>query len=445
MCWGALDAGALWLEGVAGRGLGREAWGRWGRWTAERGAVLALALGVAGLAAAGWAQGAPGAFVLAGILLLAYAWPEAAVLLLPCALMASPRLPWGGAGDELLFVRLDHLLCFGAALRLLVRPGFAVPPGTAAGLLLFAWAAVCTALGVARGHMTPGAALLPLAQWVHLGLVYWVAAAAAPRLGRAGLYAWALPIIAAAGYGVAEIAWPLESMPGLRYRAFERGWFAGEANHFGGLFASAVVVGLMLATTRRHRVLGLGLAIAATAGLWSTGSRGSVIALAAGLAACAAWRWRWARAPLAAGAVAALLAFLWLPWEGALSPGSSLLDRLVAWKSALGTVPTHPLAGLGLGARHRSYYDNHYLLLLAETGLPGLLLLVLALYTVLRRAAVDTRADPALRAALFAALAVWSAHALSNVTFLITAVAGPAAWLMGFGFSSGADRAVEDP
>jgi len=117
-------------------------------------------------------------------------------------------------------------------------------------------------------------------------------------------------------------------------------------------------------------------------------------------------------------------------------PGSSMHDRLVAWKSALSTVAAYPLLGLGGAARHRSFYDNHYVMALAETGMAGLLAwlywlacMAKTLWHSMRGAEIRRWCLTAGTTAGWAALCV---HALANISFVVTVVAGPALWWTGY-------------
>jgi len=372
------------------------------------------------------------------LLAAAFAAPSAATALLPLAFAASWRFALGGTADEDLFLRASDALAMGALLRLLVLPDAASAtrlreldafgPVLTASLLLFAALLASALAGIAQGTLAaPQAALLPALQWAALaaaGLLAWVHA---PALGRYGLLAWCAAITTAAGFGLAEIVAPLE--PAARYRAFERLWFDGQSNHYGGLFAFAACAGAGLAMQLRSRILGVGLALIATAGLYAAQSRSSMLALAAGLAVLAVLRvprllWLLPLAPLAV--------FL-LPDAITPAPGSSMHDRLVAWKSALSTLATYPLLGLGAGARHRSFYDNHYIMTIAECGLLGLAALAYWQATIAKALAFRGNA---LALGLLAGWAALAVHALANISFFVTVCAGPALWITGYALAA---------
>ena len=111
-----------------------------------------------------------------------------------------------------------------------------------------------------------------------------------------------------------------------------------------------------------------------------------------------------------------------------------MYDRLVAWKSALSTVEQYPLLGLGAGARHRSYYDNHYIMTLSEAGILGLACLVLLLIGLAHALAHHQPAnerDAWWRVGALAGLAALAVHAMATATFVVTMAAGPFFWYCG--------------
>jgi len=364
--------------------------------------------------------------------------PLMAVAALPMALIWSPRLPVLAMGDEILFLRVDHALVLGVAWHLAAgrRFCFRDSPVFTPFALFLATVALSASVGMLRGTApAPAATLLYLMQWLHLGLILAITYALGAKMGPAGLYAWPLAVLSAAAYGLAEYSWPFYEHSGVAYRCYERVVFDGQANHFAGLFAFSTVVGLALLREVRWRALGLSLAVLSTAALVTTGSRTGVIAWCAATTTLA-MLWspiiRYTLPPLVL--LGALLApSTW--WYRFSAPGTSMFDRLVAWKSALSTVPHYPLLGLGAGARHRSYYDNQYLMTLAESGALGLLFL-LATLLALARALFQNRAVNGLAALLctgtLAGLAGLAIHGWAAVTFIITVAAGPAFWLFGY-------------
>ena len=375
---------------------------------------------------------------LAAAGLFAFYRPAAAVLALPLALIWVPRIYLFRIADELLFVRLDHALLAG----ILLRSVWHVPVrfrdhATHVPLALFLTACVLSIfVGIVRGTLpSPELALLYFLQIAGLSLVFVVAYSIGPRMGTWGLYAWALVVIAVAAYGVTEQISPLFTVDWQVYRTFERDLFSRQANHVAGLLAFAVPVGIALATQRRWRVLGLRLAVAGCAGLVGTRSREAAVALTVGLGTLLCLRFpRWT--PVAV--TVAVLALLLVPvesWRELMAPGSSMHDRLLHWKSALSTVTRYPILGIGLGARHRSAYDNHYIMLLAETGLAGLALFAMwllwlarALWQRARRGGVAG----ALCLGVLAGLAGVATQGMAAICFSITVLAGPVLWLSGY-------------
>ena len=198
-------------------------------------------------------------------------------------------------------------------------------------------------------------------------------------------------------------------------------------------------VSLALARERRYRAPALSAAVLSMLALPGTGSRQALAALAVGLATwlvCRASR----KLPLATWLFAGMLIlFLAVPFASDFSelahPGGSLHDRFTAWRAACASLPEHPCFGLGLGARHRSYYDNQYVHLLAECGITGLvcfIALLLVLARSLWRASAKPGLDGSVAIAAFCALAAWAIQGLASSCFIITSLAGPLACLAGY-------------
>ena len=404
-----------------------------------RGLWIAIAAGVSVVALAV----APGSRLLVCALLLSaavsYARPLVGVAGLPLALMWSPKVPLWIASGEGVFVRLDHAVVAGILLSMMSekRPregGMAVP------LLLLLCALAASALaGILRGTApAPMLTLLYLGQMCHLALVFVLAYHFGRHLGPPGAYAWALPLVALAMFGIVEALAPASSMPVHNDRTFERVWFHGQANHVGGLLAFGAAVGVALLREPRWRCLGATLALLACLALAGTRSREGMAALAAAL-----WCLAFCRFPLAATAALVLagLGLLMLPdqtWSGILSPGSSLYARVVHWKGALSSVTAHPVLGLGLGARHRQFYDNQYLMMLAEGGLLSLVAFA-GWLAVLMRALWQGSGTRGLGGALccgaFAGLVGVAVQSGAAVCFVVTILAGPVYWLAGYALS----------
>ncbi len=374
----------------------------------------------------------------AAAVLLAAAYPILGVALLPAALLWSPRIEVFGWSGENVFVRLDQCLVLGLLLhaaltkRLLPRD---TPLLAWQALFLCACAASVTAGLLQDTLPSVGLAGLYLGQLLHLAILFAAAYAFAPRLGRWGVYAFVLPIIAAGAYGLAEQHNPYMHAETFAYRTFERGWFDGQANHFAGVFVLASAMGLALAALPRWRALGIATVVLSILGLAGTHSREGVVALGAALACLALIRWPrlWLLAALAA--LAAAIHVSGEPWHRASMPGGSLFDRLLAWKAGLSTLGQFPLLGLGLGARHRSYYDNQYVFLLAECGAMGLAAFA-AWWACLGRALRHGAAWDSLRGVLcagaLAGLGGMAVQGMAASCCIITVIAGPLYWLSGY-------------
>ena len=184
------------------------------------------------------------------------------------------------------------------------------------------------------------------------------------------------------------------------------------------------------------------MAALSVAALFGTHSREGFVALGVSLSVLflAQYpRWIWVAVPAALA-----FAVLVLPeWFYDLSrPGGSLFSRLVAWKSALSTFWERPLLGLGLGARHRSFYDNQYVMLVAEAGLVGFCAFVLWLATLVRQLYWTWRGQGAggpLSLGILAGTLGIAVQSGAAICFMVTVIAGPLLWMAGYALS------VEEP
>lgn len=401
-------------------------------------ARTALSLASLGVALACLALGHLAVALLFVVFLLSTQFPTIALAMTPTLLLGVPRIPVMTLGDELLFFRLDQAAIGGMVCALLFARNDTVrtPPAHTAFLLALAALPLSMLAGTAQGTLeTPTSPLLYLAQWLTWYALFVVAHALAPRLGSYAIYAWTVPLIAFAAYGLAESIWPYYEVPGVRYRTFERGLYPGQANHAGGLLALATTTGLALATQARYRVLGMALACLATLALLPTLSRSGLMAWVSGvgfLILLYVPPLRWWTPPVAVIGLFAIPPALWYRIS---APGSSMYDRLVAWKSALSTVADYPFFGLGAGARHRSYYDNYYLMTLAESGFIGLLLFLLFLALLLRALHHARAPHNPLATGTLAGCVAMMVHSLATGTFIVTLIAGPLFWLCGIALS----------
>ena len=366
-------------------------------------------------------------------------WPLHAGLVLPFVLMLGIKMPFFTVGDELLFVRPEHALLTGAGLSLLRGP-----LARNDHPLLTAWAAMLAAFSVAslagqiRGTAgNPVFALLPLAQFTAWAFVLVCARASALRFGEAGLWAWFVPAATVAAFGIVEWFRPFEDVAG--YRTFERGFFEGQANHMGGLFAMAVALCAAFLACPKWRAPALLTGGMCMAALLTTGSKEALAAAGVGLCAVVWLRFTRLRLPVVL-AVALLGAWL-LSWPPSrlTQAGSSLADRFEAWRNVSVGIMEHPLFGIGFGARHRSYYDSLCVMVLAETGIIGL---GAFLYWLVAHIGALAHEGSPRKGNVFAlgAFGAWTALAcqsLASVGFLVTVMGGPAAWLCGYAIGLG--------
>ena len=172
-----------------------------------------------------------------------------------------------------------------------------------------------------------------------------------------------------------------------------------------GLIAA---LGLRLAASPRQRrrwVTAAGLA--ALVGLIITGSRGAWVGTLVAMAAVVVMRRPWLVWPVASVTVVAVALFLLVLPPETLSTNLGFQERFSTasvrsetWQQGVTTIAAHPLLGVGAGnfvARYNGESlqadpNNLFLLTWAETGLPGLALLVWFLGACLRLAWRNARA-----------------------------------------------------
>lgn len=375
----------------------------------------------------------------------AYALPVAAAYLLPAALIWPLGIPlFQGAGESFM-VSPAHLIVYGAAIRLTAqnREGRleGSPLSPYAAFLIAAAASIV--VGLVRGTLSSIEwSAVYLAQLVFLAGAFLVALHYGARHPKASIYAWSIPVLAVAAYGVAEAQFPFEFTGPEPYRTYERFPFDGDANHIAGLLAVGFCFGLGLAMSRTHVVLGValvGVCLAAIAGAHS--QSGSLALLIGASVFFASIR---PRVFLFVTPLALLLALTGLVvyWESVFAPGSSMYDRLLAWQSAMSSVADHPVLGIGLGARHRSFYDNQYVMFVAETGLGGLSLFCVWLAFLFRAifqqtVTTDDRAHQWIARGVLAGFVALVIQSGAASAFVVTAMAGPMYWIAGFVLARG--------
>ena len=388
-------------------------------------------------------SGLPGSFP-AGVcwivvVVLAYRYPAQAVLILPTTLLLNVHVFALAVGGQSEFLRLDQAIVFAVTARLLthrqLRDSNLYIPMT----FCLSIAATSTLVG-ATSTSSGVNQLANLVQQIELFLIFACSYSLGPQKGITAVYAWSLPVIAAAVYGSLECAIPLETLTDGIYRAFERGHFTRQANHFAGVFAMAAPVGIALASTSRGRVLGISLICCACAGIASTHSCEGFLALVAGCLALVCLRFPRTTGWILGGVAFGLILGLDRYWERITMPNGSLYARFEMWQSALSTFSDFPILGIGSGARPRSQYDNFYIMILSENGLAGLVAWIAWLILLLRKLAhnvhetiPDTSSiSQALTVGAFGALVAAIVQGSAAIVFLITVTTGMLYWLAGY-------------
>jgi hypothetical protein len=288
-------------------------------------------------------------------------------------------------------------------------------------LAFLAWASLVAIATLALGHHgRPGGAALTILRWFELGAVY---ALGVTMRGDRGRTRWAAAgaIGALFAYGAWEAFERLARSGEPYFRAYNDGWFAGEANHVAG---ALVVCGLIAPSFSPIALVSVMLS-------------GSRIALAAAVLA-------FSRVALGGGRYRLLAVLIFALGAGAaLSPDAFFerfvdllgvrgpyrgphVDRVEAWRVVLDETPFW--SGNGPGSRPSVMYESAYAMLYAETGAVGLGLYLAALLAILFRPCGETGEGRSLRPALAIALLVMG---LTADVDIIARIAGPAFLALG--------------
>ncbi|HET6612042.1 MAG TPA: O-antigen ligase family protein, partial [Kofleriaceae bacterium] len=233
-------------------------------------------------------------------------------------------------------------------------------------------------------------------------------------------------------------------------------------NHLAGLMVLSVPVALALAAASpgRLRALWIGLVALGSVVCLLSASRGGVVALAAGVLACAVLlalgrrrsRHRDKRAP-ASTRVAILVTIASALVLGLGLTGKAAWDQLAAtdeaeilaqegklamWKEAAAMIGDYPWVGTGRGGfeaafsarlsrgdKVYSHVENEPLQAIIDWGIPGALILLVLLWITMRDAAGRWRGDP-LDVGLVCGLGALFAHNLVDFSFAMPGVAMPA-------------------
>jgi O-antigen ligase len=272
------------------------------------------------------------------------------------------------------------------------------------------------------------------------------------------------PVIMAAAEAAAGVA--------QAHAGFARGTYVNR-NHFAGFLELslpfAIAYSVMILGRRGSRPLPLRqaliacLAIATAAlivvGIVDSLSRMGFLASLAALMTLAMFSIRGSRRPLVALVTAAVIATaIWLPPDALIrrltnlsAPGEiSTVTRLNIWADTFRLIESYPVFGCGAGAyesaMHRyqtaaplntvDYAHNDYLQLLAELGIPGVVILGAGLFALVKKNIRDARrlsnSDARyLSIAALAAIVGILVHSAADFNLYIPANAFAVAWIAG--------------
>ncbi|HEY2957425.1 MAG TPA: O-antigen ligase family protein [Actinomycetota bacterium] len=390
-----------------------------------------------------------------GVVLLALRWDATAMLLPLCLLPFAVRA--GG-----MFVGVTDVMVLGLACCLAVAAAAGLePPRPANPLLLPAVAFVAWTLASAAWAASPAKALQEATQRLEFAVIGVALVAALPVDGRHAHRALAGLAAGAAALGVTTV------VLGVAQHRYVGVYPLGiHKNAAGSLISYGLVAALGLRLAAPGRRAGRWLAaagLATLAGLVVTGSRGAWIGTLLALATVVAMRRPGLVWPVASVTVVVTALFLLvLPPEtlgqeaGVHDRYSTAAVRAETWHQGVEAIGAHPLLGVGAGnfVAHLAGRvlqvdpNNLFLLTWAETGLPGLALLLWFLAGCLRLAWRNARtvAPPQVAVAANAAGVAMLVDAVVHAQFDVFWVRGTAlAAFLGAGLVVWAGRAIAAP
>jgi O-antigen ligase len=213
-----------------------------------------------------------------------------------------------------------------------------------------------------------------------------------------------LGLILIAGYGIYEHFHPLAKLPyPLVYRIYERGFFYGQSNHFGGTFSFfiSLIFGLLIFINNwRLRLILICIFCLSIFPFFWTFSRQAHLNLLTSLIVMFFLSFKkirgYPKLVFFMLLAAILLIIMLLPAvqerissikEVILSKdiySSSFAYRLNKWRLAFADNRNYLLLGTGLGSRHRAFYESQWVMFLSELGIIGTLSFVYFLFKIFR-------------------------------------------------------------
>jgi O-antigen ligase len=238
--------------------------------------------------------------------------------------------------------------------------------------------------------------------------------------------------------GAALIRYFLESRINVQY---------SDWNAAGSYFAMMLVIAIAFAARRRLGYIGPACVLAVA--LWMTGSRAAMAAALLVGAVALVVSTRAVKRPRLAIAVLAIAivtigaaGWLWYPAHRNDPAAFSIRTRLVLWRAGISMMATNPVFGIGVGGFYERSHDyapemlekilwrphenahNYFVQVLAELGIPGLLLFASVIGLSLQRAWRSPARD-AHTAGIIAGLATFLLTAFVGHPFLILDAAYP--------------------
>ncbi|MBI4707536.1 MAG: O-antigen ligase family protein [Candidatus Omnitrophica bacterium] len=308
-------------------------------------------------------------------------------------------------GSEVVFVKLEDivfvLLFFLAAFRLKAVNSLPLD----LPIIVFIFIGLLSVFfGILRHTISePFAGFFYLTKIAQYFLVFYLSLVIFQQELKAGFFLKLMfvPVFLIAGYGIIEHFFPYAHYPfscPFYYRIYERGFFYHDASHFAAvlMFFSSLLFGILLYMDKPllKKVIFLAGIILLCLPLFWTYSRASYIALFVSLLFISALRSKKILfltifimifiAVLSPHAIFERLVSIKQTFLNSDPNNSSVAYRFQQIKYAWEGIRQYPLFGIGIGGRERVFYENQYLMILAEMGIFGFIAFISVIFTIFK-------------------------------------------------------------
>lgn len=401
-------------------------------------------------------------------------YPEEFIMATVVALGISPKI-YEPSGT--FYVRLDDILYLGLFLVLIEqfcqkRFNWGYNRIEMAFILFLAWMAFSTVRGIGIGEVRPPLeGFLTLVKLLEYLVGFWALGLLVKpgrRLAvlRRGFAIGGVGMALLGGYQIIQFVYLKYTAPFSIFRLFDQGIYPGESNHMAGYLMVACTVFLVnvLDTdeTRSVRFRSVVLFSLCALVLYLTRSRSALLGFTgACILVLYVYRKRW----LIFGGGVFVVSLLLIPGmkqrlsnlqrniqyyetivdkrlQGKPTPFSYSRVRLEVWDVAVSEMKYYPVAGGGFGARNRVFYENIYVMILAEGGWVGVMLFLLFLLQLLfwrrkgknensRKQYVEDDDDMVQKTLVSGSTVALMLMGVGAVSFMITRIAGAFWFVLG--------------